>query len=477
MNADLCHLTVAEGGRLFRARKLSPVEWTKALLDGIASIDPVLNAFITVTAERALTEAAEAESELSSGLDRGPFHGIPYGLKDIYDTAGISTTAHSKLLRDHLPAEDCTVQKKLRAAGGVLLGKQTTWEFALGGPSFDLPWPPARNPWDLARSPMGSSSGAGAAIAMGLCPAATGSDTGGSIRMPATVCGIAGLKPTYGLVSRKGIQPNSYSFDHAGPMAWTTEDCAIMLDVMAGYDPLDPGSIDAFPIHHAAALNRSVKGLRVGVIRHWYTEEHEAAASIVSAMDAGIALLEELGCVVGDVRLPSLRMFGDAKTPITVTEQYTLHEADLKRRPQDFGRSLRYRILPGALIRAEDYVQAMRWRAELCAEVFDIMRSFDILVTAGSFEPAPLLSADEPPSLFGVKVPSLTVPFNLTGQPALSVCNGFDKSGLPLGMQIAGRPFEDATVLALGHAFEQAAGLRSRRPSLPNAPADGARAA
>jgi aspartyl-tRNA(Asn)/glutamyl-tRNA(Gln) amidotransferase subunit A len=220
-----------------------------------------------------------------------------------------------------------------------------------------------------------------------------------------------------------------------------------------------------------------VKGLRVGVIRHWYTEEHEAAASIVSAMDAGITLLEELGCVVSNVRLPSLRMFGDAKTPITVTEQYTLHEADLKRRPQDFGRSLRYRILPGALIRAEDYVQAMRWRAELSAEVFDIMRAFDILVTAGSFEPAPLLSADEPPSLFGVKVPSLTVPFNLTGQPALSVCNGFDQSGLPLGMQIAGRPFEDATVLALGHAFEQAAGLRSRRPSLPDAPADGARAA
>jgi aspartyl-tRNA(Asn)/glutamyl-tRNA(Gln) amidotransferase subunit A len=193
MNTDLRHLTIAEGGRLFRARKLSPVEWTKALLDGIASIDPILNAFITVTAERALSEAAEAESELSSGLDRGPFHGIPYGLKDIYGTAGIRTTAHSKLLEEHVPDEDCTVQKKLRAAGGVLLGKQTTWEFALGGPSFDLPWPPARNPWNLERSPMGSSSGAGAAIAIGLCPAATGSDTGGSIRMPATVCGIAGL--------------------------------------------------------------------------------------------------------------------------------------------------------------------------------------------------------------------------------------------------------------------------------------------
>ncbi|MGJ5180312.1 amidase [Bradyrhizobium oligotrophicum] len=475
MSADLRHLTIAEGGRLFRARKLSPVEWTTALLDAIAAVDPILNAFITVTAERALSEAAEAESELSSGLDRGPFHGIPYGLKDIYDTAGIRTTAHSKLLEDHIPVEDCAVQTRLRAAGGVLLGKQATWEFALGGPSFDLPWPPARNPWDLARSPMGSSSGAGAAIAAGLCPAATGSDTGGSIRMPATVCGIAGLKPTYGLVSRRGIQPNSYSFDHAGPMAWTTEDCAIMLDAMMGFDPRDPGSIDIAPIRHAAALDRSVNGLRVGVIRHWYTEDHEAAAAIVTAMDASIALLEDLGCAVSDVRLPSLRAFSDAKTPITVSEQYALHEADLKRRPQDFGRSLRYRILPGALIRAEDYVQAMRWRSELCATVFDTMRAFDVLITAGSFEPAPLL-VDEPPSLFGVKVPSLTSPFNLTGQPALSVCNGFDEAGLPLGMQIAGRPFEDATVLALGHAFEQAAGLRARRPPLCRTP-DAARVA
>lgn len=458
--------TVAEAGRLFRSKELSPVELTKACLERTAALDPTLHSFIEVTAERALAEATQAEQELADGHDRGPFHGIPYGLKDIYETAGIRTTAHSKLCDNHIPASDCVVQTKLRAGGGVLLGKQSTWEHALGGPSFDLPWPPACNPWDITRSPMGSSSGAGASIAAGLCLAATGSDTGGSIRMPATVCGIAGLKPTYGLISRRGILPNSYSFDHAGPMAWTVEDCALMLNVMAGYDAADPGSVDAPVVDYAASMNKDIKGLRVGVVRHWYTHDYEAAPSVIAAMDASISLLRELGCTVRDVTLPSLRAFGDAKTPITCAEQYAIHEGDLKTRPQDFGRSLRFRILPGALIRAEDYVQAMRARAELCAQVFELMRDVDVLVTTGSFEPAPLLKPDEPPTFLGVKVPSLTSPFNLTGQPALSVCNGFDAAGLPLGMQIAGRPFEDATVLALGHAYEKAAGFRATRPSI-----------
>jgi aspartyl-tRNA(Asn)/glutamyl-tRNA(Gln) amidotransferase subunit A len=477
MNDALHELTVTEAGRLFRSGKLSPVELTQACLDRIVELDPVLNAFIEVTTERALSEAEEAEGELRAGRDRGPFHGIPYGLKDIYETAGIRTTAHSKLFEHHVPDNDCTVQAKLRACGGVLLGKQSTWEFALGGPSFDLPWPPARNPWDVARSPMGSSSGAGASIAAGLCLAATGSDTGGSIRMPAAVCGIAGLKPTYGLVSRRGIAPNSFTFDHAGPMAWTVEDCALMLNVMAGYDAADPGSIDRPAVDYGAALSMDIKGLRVGLVRHWYTDEYEAAPSVIATMDASVGLLRELGCTVREVVLPSLRAFGDAKTPITVAEQYTIHETDLKTRPQDFGRSLRFRILPGALVRAEDYVQATRWRAELSAEVFETMRDIDILVTAASFQPAPLLVPDEPPSFFGAKVPSLTSQFNLTGQPALSVCNGFDADGLPLGMQIAGRPFEDATVLAIGHAFEKAAGLRARRPKLDKAAMQADRAA
>ena len=466
MARELHEITIAEANRAFAARKLSPVELTKAYLARIAVLDSTLNSYLLVTADRALAEAAEAEAQMMRGGPRSPMHGIPYGLKDIYETAGVRTTAHSKLLAEHIPTEDCTAQKKLRAAGGVLLGKQATWEFALGGPSFDLPWPPARNPWDLSRSPSGSSSGAGASIAAGLCAGAMGSDTGGSIRMPAAACGIAGLKPTYGLVSRTGVLPNSFSFDHCGPMAWTVEDCALMLQAVAGYDPGDPGSADAPVVDYARALTRSVKGLKIGLVSDWYDEEVRAAPAVIAAMEASVRIFESLGCSVRRVQLPTLRDFTDAKTPITLSEIYSIHEADLKTRPQDFGRSLRYRIMPGALLRAEDYVQAMRWRSELTARTLEVMRDVDVLITAGSFEPATPLVPENPPVVIGASTPSLTSPFNLTGMPALTLCNGFDAAGLPLGMQIAGRPFDEATVLAAGHAFEQAAGLRSRRPQL-----------
>lgn len=466
MARELHEFTIAEANRAFAERKLSPVELTKAYLARIAELDSTLNAYLLVTGDRALAEAAEAEAQIMRSGPRGPMHGIPYGLKDIYETAGVRTTAHSKLLLDHVPAEDCTAQKKLRAAGAVLLGKQATWEFAFGGPSFDLPWPPARNPWDLTRSPSGSSSGAGVSIAAGLCAGAMGSDTGGSIRMPAAACGIAGLKPTYGLVSRKGVLPNSFSFDHCGPMAWTVEDCALMLQAVAGYDPGDPGSVDAPAVDYAAALAGSVKGLKVGLVSDWYDTEARAAPAVIAAMEASVRVFESLGCSVRRVQLPTLRDFTDAKTPITLSEIYSIHEADLKTRPQDFGRSLRYRIMPGALLRAEDYVQAMRWRAELTAQTIEAMRDVDVLITAGSFEPATPLVSENPPVVIGAGTPSLTSPFNLTGMPALTLCNGFDAAGLPLGMQIAGRLFDEATVLAAGHAFERAAGLRSRRPQL-----------
>ena len=466
MTPPLHEITVAEAGRRFRAKSLSPVELTQAYLERIEAIDPFLNAFIEVTADRALAEAKQAQDALSSGRDLGPMQGIPYGLKDIYETAGLRTTAHSRLLADHVPARDCTVQAKLRAGGGVLLGKQSTWEFALGGPSFDLPWPPARNPWDLGRSPLGSSSGAGASIAAGLCPAATGSDTGGSIRMPAAACGIAGLKPTYGLVSRRGVLPNSYSYDHCGPMAWTSEDCALMLGVMAGHDPGDPGSLDVPPSDYAAALGQSVKGLRIGVIRDWYETEARAEPAVIAAMDEALRVFACLGCRVSDATLPSLRTFSDAKTPITLSELYALHEGDLKTRPELFGRSLRYRVLAGALVRAEDYIQALRWRAELTAETLAVLADVDLLVTAGALTAAPPLEPDEPPTFLGATVPSITAPFNTTGLPTLALPSGYDAAGMPVGMQIAGRPLDEGRVLALGHAYEIATRGARRRPDL-----------
>lgn len=463
---DLHFITIADAQRAFAARKLSPVELTKAYLERIAKLDTTLHSYLTVTAERALDEAAAAEAEIMRSGPRGPMHGIPYGLKDIYETRGIRTTGHSKLLADYIPTDDCTVQKKLRDAGGVLLGKQATWEFAMGGPSFDLPWPPARNPWDLSRSPSGSSSGAGAAIAAGLCAAAMGSDTGGSIRMPAAACGIAGIKPTYGRVSRKGVLANSFTFDHCGPMAWSVEDCALMLQVVAGYDPGDPGSANEPVENYAETIGKSVKGLRVGLISDWYDDEVRAAPAVLSAMESSVRVFESMGCGVRRVKLPTLRDFTDAKTPITLAEIYSIHESDLKVRPQDFGRSLRYRVMPGALLRAEDHVQALRWRNELTTRVLEVLRNVDVLITAGSFETAPILAEENPPVIIGAKTPSLTAPFNLTGMPALTLCNGFDAMGLPIGMQIAGRPFDEASVLRVGHAFEQATNFRSRRPDV-----------
>lgn len=464
MDAPLHELTLAEIGRRLRRRSLSSVEITRAYLDRIDALNGTLAAYIAVTAERALDEAAEADADFARGRDRGPMQGVPYALKDIYATRGLRTTGHSRLLADNLPAADCTVQAKLRAAGGVLLGKQATWEFTYGGPSFDLPWPPARNPWDLSTSPLGSSSGSAVAIAAGLCPGAMGSDTGGSIRMPATACGVAGLKPTYGLISRSGVLPNAYSFDHCGPMAWTSEDCALLLATVAGHDRADPASLDVPIPDYATMLAQPLEGLRIGLIRHWYEEEVRASDDVVAAMDRAVAVLRDLGCTVQDVVLPSMRDFTDCKTPISLAEIYTIHEKDLKTRPRDFGHSLRWRIMPGALVRAEDYIQAMRWRAELTAETLAAFDEVDLLVTAGSFAAAPKLAPDEPPTFIGAAVPSLTTPFNLTGMPALSVCNGFEPGGLPLGMQIAARPLDDGRVLALGHAFERATSFRQRRP-------------
>ena len=249
------------------------MEYVDALFSRINALDPQVNAFITQTAELARTQARAAEKEITDGKYRGPLHGIPFGLKDIFDTAGILTSGHSKVSRNNIPTEDATTVQRLYDAGAVLMGKLATHEFASGGPSLDLPWPPARNPWNTAHFTGSSSSGSGAAVAAGFLPAALGSDTGGSIRIPAALCGIAGIKPTYGRVSRRGIIPNSYTFDHAGPLAWTVEDCAILLQAIAGHDPADPASARRQVPDYRANLNGDIRGLRVGVVRHFWEEE------------------------------------------------------------------------------------------------------------------------------------------------------------------------------------------------------------
>ena len=460
---DPAFLTIAELSRLYDQRELSPVEVTRSLLDRIATHDGKLHSFIRVTPEVALADAQAAERELMAGRRRGPLHGIPYALKDIVETAGIPTTGHSKLCQDHVPTADAHLVTLLKAGGAVLMGKLATWEFALGGPSWDLPWPPARNPWNPDYLPGGSSSGAGAAVAAGFVPGAVGTDTGGSIRGPAAVCGIAGLKPTYGRVSRRGVFPNTFTMDHCGPLTRSAEDIALFLQVIAGFDAEDPGSEDAPVPDYSTALTGRIEGLRLGLIDHWCAQG--AHPDLPPAMSAAVEALRGLGAIVEPVRLSSLRDYTDCKTTISIAELYSIHEKDLKTRPQDFGRILRNRVLPGALIRAEDYVQALRWRAVLAREQAQALKRFDALLTASALNVADRAEPDQPDRL--VSSPSITMPFSVGGLPALAIPCGFSRAeGLPLSLQIAAGPMAEPTVLRIAHAYQRATDWHRRHPDL-----------
>jgi aspartyl-tRNA(Asn)/glutamyl-tRNA(Gln) amidotransferase subunit A len=461
--AELTDLGIAEASRLIAAKQLSPVELTTACLERIAALDWQLDSFVTLTADRARAEARAAERAVMADGPRSPMHGIPYCLKDIYDTAGIRTTAMSKLLEHNVPDRDSACQEKLAAAGGVLLGKNATWEFAHGGPSWDVLFPPARNPWNRDYSPAGSSSGSAAAIAAGFAPATLGSDTGGSIRGPAAACGIAGLKPTYGRVSRRGVIPNCFSHDHTGPLAWTVEDVAILMQIIAGHDPDDPGSVDTPVPDYRAALTGDVTGLVIGVPWQWLEQEAPPARATRAAFDAALAVFCDMGAEVRDVTLPSLQEYEDAKKTIAIAELFTIHGEDLRTRPELFGASLRYRIIAGGLVLAEEYIQAMRQRTDLARAMQAVMASVDVLMLPTA-EPAGKLEPVPPETLF-TKTSYMTA-FNVGGNPALSICSGFAVNDMPFSLQIVGRLFDEATVLRAGDAYEHATLWRDRRPVL-----------
>jgi aspartyl-tRNA(Asn)/glutamyl-tRNA(Gln) amidotransferase subunit A len=463
MTAALHDVPIAELSALIAARKISPVKLVDALIHGVEQYDDQTHAFITRTFDLARRQAKQAEAEIAAGHHRGALHGIPFALKDIYDTQGILTSGHSRVFLDRVPAEDATATRKLYAAGAVLLGKLATHEMAHAGPSFDLPWPPARNPWKLDHFTGGSSTGSGAAVAAGMVPVALGSDTGGSIRGPASHCGVVGLMPTFGLVSRSGVITNSYTFDHCGPLARTVADCALVLEALAGYDPKDAGSLKRDPQPYREALGPDLKGLRIGVLRHHWEEDIPASEDVRRAMDAALEVLRRLGAELEDCRVRPLASYFDVKIIIAESEIFGVHQQNLVARPRDFGADFRSRVLPSVLFTAHDYVQATREHRRMMVEMEPLYARFDAFVTAGLGE-APRL-ADYRSVSFWQK-PSLLTAWNVTGQPVLALPNGFGRGGLPLGMQIVGRPFGEATILRVGHAYERATDWHTRRPSL-----------
>jgi len=462
---NLYHLTIREASALLKSGQLSPVELTQSFLDRIEATDDRLHSFIIVLKEQALDDARLAEAEIRRGDYKGPLHGIPFALKDLYDTAGITTTSGSKVDIDRVPTEDATTTARLKAAGGILLGKLAMHEFALGGPDFTTPFPPARNPWNLAHITGGSSSGSGAAVASGQAMAALGSCTGGSIRGPASLCGIVGLKATYGRVSRAGVVTLSWSQDHCGPMTWTVEDTAYMMQALAGYDPKDPTTSTAPVPDYSLSLREDIKGLTIGVPRHFFFAPHESVnPEVVATVEKGLKVLEGLGANLQEVTIPSLEYVRAANSVIMLSEAFAYHEKNLQTRPHDFGEMVRARFRIGGLFSASDYVQSQRIRKVVNRECAEVLQKVDVLATPTMTQPAAAFEGYDATS--NITGRSFTAPFNLTGLPAISVPCGFTASGLPVGMQIAGKPFDEPGVIRAAYAYQQEARWFEQRPSI-----------
>jgi aspartyl-tRNA(Asn)/glutamyl-tRNA(Gln) amidotransferase subunit A len=461
MTPELHYLTIAQAAQLMSTHRLSPVELTEALLERTRVLEPQVNAYISLNEELALRAAKRAEDDIMHDRYRGPLHGVPFALKDIYNAQGMVTSGGSKVGLTNIAQEDATTTAKLIDAGAILFGKLQTHEFAHGGPSFDLPWPPSRNPWNLEHFTGGSSSGSGAALAAGLIPASLGSDTGGSIRGPASFCGITGFMPSYGLVSRYGVIPNSPTFDHCGPMARTVEDCAILLQVIAGFDLRDPDSTEQLKPDYCVALEGNIKGLRVGVLRHYWEEDLPGSEDQRQAMEEALDVLRNLGAQVKDARARPLMDALDIKVIIAESELFAFHHADLIERPGDFGRDFLGRVLPACLFQAHHYVDALREHERYMAQMKALYENFDVLVTCG-FGAAPRLDAHRTTSFW--KRANVFTPANVARNPSLVLCGGYSRSGLPLGLQIIGRPKDDARVLKVGHAYQMATHWHQRHP-------------
>jgi aspartyl-tRNA(Asn)/glutamyl-tRNA(Gln) amidotransferase subunit A len=485
---DLMFRSIVEVGELLRRREVSPTELTRAVLARIDRLEPTLHAHITVTADWAMERAQTCEREILAGQYRGTLHGIPIGLKDLIETAGVLTTAGSKVLGDHVPAEHATVAARLLDAGAVIVGKHNLHEFAYGYSNVNPLYGSPITPWKVGYCSGGSSGGTGAAIAAGLCFGGLGSDTGGSIRVPSSWCGLTGLKPTYGRVSLSGVIPLSWSLDHVGPMARSAEDCGLLLNAIAGYDRNDPFSTDRPVEDYVANLEPSLQGKRIGMIRAFF-EYPNLDPSVAAATRRALATLEGLGARLEEIDLPgpSLDEVVAVTFAIIATEASAYHAPWLESRAEAYPPDLRERLRRGARIPATTAVEALRQRAANARAYDVLLEDFDAI--AGPTTPFTARPLDggketvEETSLFPIvpdsnnsgrleallqtkQVGRFTVPFDFNGLPALSIPCGFDAEGLPIGLTIAGRRWDERQVIGIGYAYQQATDWHRRRPPL-----------
>lgn len=462
---ELAGLTVTGAAERIKGRRLSPIELTEACLARITNLDARLRTFITVTRQEALAAAHKAATAIANGNYKGPLHGVPFALKDLFDTAGVRTTAGSRILAEHVPSEDASVTERLTEAGGVLLGKLNMHEFAFGVTGVNPHYGAIENPWGRGRSAGGSSSGSAAAVAAGMVPAALGTDTGGSIRIPAALCGITGLKPTYGRVSRRGVVTLSWSLDHVGPMARTAADVAIVLQAIAGHDPMDETSSDQPVPDYVQELEdpRNLKRVRIGVPREYFFDNVDPEA--LRAVQEAIKLLGERKADLIEVELPHIAEAGAAATAILLPEALAFHRRWLSERPEDYGEDVRGRLDLGLAYPAVSYVEAQRLRSLIVDEwrrqVFD---KVDLLAVPTTPVPAP--SLDEDVLQVTLNLTRFTNPINLLGLPAASVPCGFTAAGLPVGLQLVGRWWEEGLVLRAASAYQHATDWHTRTPPL-----------
>lgn len=463
MSADaLCDLDLRAVSEAIGRREVSALEVTEAYLRRIERHDPVLRAYITVMADQALACAKAADSAMAHAERRGPLHGVPLALKDLIAYAGVKMTAGSRLLADHVAERDATVTERLRAAGAVILGKLAMHEFAFGRPTTEGAFPTGRNPWDVRRAPAGSSSGSAVAVAAGLCAAALGSDTGGSIRGPAAMCGIVGLKPTYGLVSRRGVVPMDWSLDHVGPMTRSVWDNAVLLQAIAGHDPEDASTRPGPVPDYLAGLESGVRGMRLGLLRRYYVDWPGLNAEVRGAALAAFEELRRQGATIEEVDLPTLDL-APAVWSAFLAEMWDYHAETFRARPEAYAEGTRTRLRMGALVTAQEYLRAQRLRARLAREVNALLTRVDALVFPGQATPA--LRFEEISSREVMAASSrYTSPWNLVGLPAIVVPCGMTGDGLPVSIQIVGRAFDEPTVLRIARAYEQATDWHRKRP-------------